>query len=73
MLVPPDIIRKVEPELAQLGADVLDPHIFDLITDAERNLPYIRGSGRNAFGRETTELVTGEGWRGLQAFGIERG
>lgn len=73
LLVPPEIVREVEPELAQLGADVLEPHIFDLITDAERNLPYIKGSGRNALGRETTELVTGEGWRGLQKFGIERG
>ncbi|CAK7271686.1 hypothetical protein SEPCBS57363_004750 [Sporothrix epigloea] len=71
--IPEDLRRQVEPELAQLGEDVLAPQIFDLITDAERNLPYLRGSGRNALGRPVSELVTGEGWRGLQAFGIERG
>ncbi|KJR89112.1 uncharacterized protein SPSK_06037 [Sporothrix schenckii 1099-18] len=73
LLIPADIRNEVEPEIAQLADDVLAPHIFDLITDAERNLPYLRGGGRNALGRPTSELVTGEGWRGLQAFGIERG
>ncbi|CAK7234768.1 hypothetical protein SCUCBS95973_009046 [Sporothrix curviconia] len=73
LLIPEDLRRQVEPELAQLGEDVLAPRIFDLVTDAERNLPYLRGSGRNALGRPTSELVTGEGWRGLQAFGMERG
>lgn len=73
MLIPPELRQQVEPEIAELGEDVLAPHIFDLVTDAERNLPYLRGGGRNAFGRSTSELVTGEGWRGLQAFGIERG
>ncbi|OAA59071.1 acyl-dehydrogenase domain containing protein [Niveomyces insectorum RCEF 264] len=72
-LVPPEVRQQVESELAQLGADVLAPQIFDYITDAERNLPYLRGSGRDAFGHPTSELVTGEGWRKLQAFGIERG
>ncbi|CAK7209576.1 hypothetical protein SBRCBS47491_000490 [Sporothrix bragantina] len=73
LLIPEDLRRQVEPELAQLGEDVLAPHIFDLVTDAERNLPYLRGGGRTALGRPTSELVTGEGWRGLQAFGMERG
>ncbi|CAK7200959.1 hypothetical protein SEUCBS139899_003659 [Sporothrix eucalyptigena] len=72
-LVPEHIRRQVEPEFAQLGEDVLAPYIFDYVTDAERNLPYLRGGGRNALGRPTSELVTGEGWRGLQAFGMERG
>ncbi|CAK7267363.1 hypothetical protein SEPCBS119000_002510 [Sporothrix epigloea] len=72
-LIPKDLRRQVEPELAQLGEDVLAPHIFELVTDAERNLPYLRGNGRNALGRPGSELVTGEGWRGLQAFGMERG
>ncbi|EFX01121.1 acyl-dehydrogenase domain containing protein [Grosmannia clavigera kw1407] len=73
LLVPADLRQQVEPELAQLGADVLEPRIFDYITDAERNLPYLRGGGHNAFGRPMSELVTGEGWRSLQAFGIEKG
>lgn len=31
------------------------------------------GSGRDAFGRRTDELVTGEGWRNLQTMGLKEG
>ena len=52
---------------------MLADHVFGWITDAERNKPYLKGGGRDAFGRPTSELVTGEGWRQLQDFGIRKG
>jgi len=63
----------VGPDFARFGDDVLSPAVFDWITDAERNLPYIRGSGRDAFGKLKSELVVTEGWRKLQDFGIQNG
>jgi hypothetical protein len=52
---------------------VLSDQIFTWITDAEHNKPYVKGSGRDAFGKWKGELVTGEGWRNLQDFGLSRG
>jgi hypothetical protein len=73
VFLPFSIITEVEAEVAALGRDVLADEVFDWITDAEHNKPYIKGSGRDAFGRLQTELVTGEGWRELQKFGLSRG
>lgn len=64
----------IEPELSVLGKRVLSQDIFDAITDSERNLPYLRGSGRDAFGQPRADsLVVTEGWTKLQNFGIENG
>ena len=73
MYLPPSVLQAVESDLAIFGDDVLSPDIFDWITDAERNLPYIRGSGRDAFGKPKSELVVTEGWRKLQEFGMSNG
>ncbi|KAK0635791.1 hypothetical protein B0T17DRAFT_587167 [Bombardia bombarda] len=73
LFLPPSVLDKIGPELAQLGDDVLTPQIFDWITDAEKNLPYLRGSGRDAFGKPRSELVVTEGWRKLQEFGLKNG
>ncbi|KAK8048763.1 acyl-CoA dehydrogenase family member 11 [Apiospora phragmitis] len=57
-----------------LGEEVLQPHIFDCVTDAEKNLPYIRGSGKNAFGQPvSSELVLSAGWKTLQNLGFTKG
>ncbi|TQN67092.1 Acyl-CoA dehydrogenase family member 11 [Colletotrichum shisoi] len=66
-------LPSVEVELAQLGEGVLSDRVFSWVTDPERNKPYLKGNGRDAFGRPTSELVVGEGWRGLQDFGIRKG
>lgn len=68
--------------------------MFRWVSDAERNVPFVRGrvrsrtrvspferagsdqvigSGRDAFGRRTDELVTSEGWRNLQKMGLKEG
>lgn len=73
MFLPSSILEKVGPEIEQLGQDVLSQQIFDWITDAEKNQPYLRGSGRDAFGKPKSELVVTEGWKKLQDFGLEKG
>ncbi|RFU80914.1 acyl- dehydrogenase [Trichoderma arundinaceum] len=73
LFLPFSVITEVEAEVAALGRDVLSDEVFAWITDAEHNKPYIKGSGRDAFGRLHGELVTGEGWRELQKFGLSRG
>lgn len=64
---------QVQGEVAQLGEDVLSDKVFAWVADAEKNTPYLAGHGRDIFGRPTSRLVLGEGWRSLQAFGIEKG
>ncbi|KAI0517541.1 very-long-chain acyl-CoA dehydrogenase [Xylaria bambusicola] len=74
LFLPADIARTVLPEISHLGDEVLQQQIFDWVTDAEKNHPYIAGRGRNAFGQPmSTRLVVTEGWRKLQAFSVEKG
>ncbi|KUJ07766.1 acyl-CoA dehydrogenase/oxidase C-terminal [Mollisia scopiformis] len=73
LFLPKEINETIAPDLSRLGREVLSKRIFDWVTDAERNVPYLKGSGRDAFGRQTSELVVTEGWRELQKFGIENG
>ncbi|GKT44907.1 acyl-CoA dehydrogenase family member 11 [Colletotrichum spaethianum] len=73
LFVPTHVIERVEVELAQFGEDVLSDQVFSWVTDSERHKPYLKGNGRDAFGRPISELVVGEGWRGLQDFGIRNG
>ncbi|KAK5987178.1 Acyl-CoA dehydrogenase family member 11 [Cladobotryum mycophilum] len=73
LFLPEKLAAECEPEVANLGEEVLSDQVFKWVSDAERNKPYIKGSGRDAFGRWVGELVTGEGWRELQRFGLSRG
>ncbi|KAF9766250.1 hypothetical protein IL306_001374 [Fusarium sp. DS 682] len=73
LFLPQHIVAQVQAELASLGDDVLSDQIFAWITDAEHNKPFLKGSGRDVFGQWRGDLVTGEGWRGLQNFGLSRG
>jgi hypothetical protein len=73
VFLPKSVIESITPELANFGDEILSKRIFDWVTDAERNVPYVRGGGRDAFGRRTSELVVSEGWRQLQNFGIANG
>jgi hypothetical protein len=66
------VVEELTPDLSNFGEKVISRMIFNWVTDAERNLPYIKGSGRDAFGHRTSELVVAEGWRELQKFGIEQ-
>jgi hypothetical protein len=60
--------------LEELGDKAIQPRIFDWVTDAEKNLPYVSGGGKNAFGQpQSSKLVLSEGWRRLQDVGFEIG
>ena len=67
------VATKKGPEIEALGEEVISDQIFAWVTDSERNKPYIKGNGRDSFGRFRGELVVGEGWRKLQEFGIRKG
>ncbi|KAK0671823.1 hypothetical protein QBC41DRAFT_269790 [Cercophora samala] len=73
LFLPSDVFDKITPDAAQLGQEVLSQQVFDWVTDAEHNQPYLRGNGRDSFGRPKSELVVGEGWRKLQDYGFEKG
>ena len=73
MFLPRSIINSVAPDLAGFGQEVLSKQILDWVTDAERDISYLKGEGRCAFGRRTSELIVTEGWRKLEAYGIEQG
>ncbi|KUI59063.1 Putative acyl-CoA dehydrogenase AidB [Cytospora mali] len=74
LFLPSSVKSAIEPELQDLGDKVLTTAIFDCISDAERNLPYLCGGGRDAFGQPRSDsLVVTEGWTNLQNFGIQNG
>lgn len=73
VFLPKQLARQVESEIAALGDEVLSDQVFTWVTDAEHNKPYLKGSGRDAFGNWKGDLVTGEGWRELQNFGLSHG
>jgi hypothetical protein len=73
VFVPSSVLKKVAPEIAEFGDEVLSDQAFNWVTDAETNQPYLRGNGRDVFGRPKTELITTEGWRQLQDFGFKKG
>ncbi|PVH71415.1 acyl-CoA dehydrogenase/oxidase C-terminal [Cadophora sp. DSE1049] len=71
--LPKPILDSVTVDFSKFGEEVLSKKVLDWITDAERNVPYLKGGGRDAFGRRTSELVVTEGWKRLQNFGIQNG
>ncbi|KAM3523130.1 hypothetical protein MY4038_008327 [Beauveria bassiana] len=73
LFLPKSVASQTQDEAAALGQDVLSDQVFTWVSDAYRNLPHIKGSGRSSFGHQTGELVTGEGWRELQNMGISKG
>ncbi|RFU80070.1 very-long-chain acyl- dehydrogenase [Trichoderma arundinaceum] len=46
LFLPAELRAQIEPEVAKLGWEVLTDRIFIWISDAERNKPFIKGSGR---------------------------
>ena len=70
MFLPAPVFDLIKPDLERFGERVLSKQVMDWIGDAERNSPFLRGSGYDSFGKRTDELVTGEGWKQLQAMSI---
>lgn len=73
VFLPKSVIAKTQDEVAELGQEVLSDKVLAWVSDAYRNVPHIKGSGRSSFGHQAGELVTGEGWRQLQNMGISKG
>ena len=73
VFLPRSILESVNPDFSRFGEDVLSKTVLDWVTDAERNVPYLKGGGRDAFGRRASELIVSEGWKRLQNFGIQNG
>jgi alkylation response protein AidB-like acyl-CoA dehydrogenase len=71
LFLPKEILDDVSPDLASFGAKVLSPQVLSWVLDAERNTPYVKTL--DSWGRRRDELITSEGWRNLQAFGIAEG
>lgn len=73
MFLTPEIEDAVSQDLTRLGDHALSKQVMQWVSDAERNQPYLRGSGYDTFGNRAESLVTSEGWRGLQALGFQEG
>ncbi|KAF4591890.1 acyl-CoA dehydrogenase [Ophiocordyceps camponoti-floridani] len=73
LFLPAHVQAATESEVSALGRRVLDDDVYSCISDAERNEPYVRGGGRDVFGRLSGEVVTAEGWRRLRDLGIAKG
>lgn len=73
VFLPRRIIKTTAEDISRFGDEVISKKVLDWVTDAERNTPYVKGSGRNSFGQRTDELVTTEGWRKLQELGLKEG
>lgn len=73
VFLPSSVLGETRPDIVQLGDDVLSEQIFDWVVDAEHSQPYLRGDGRDAFGKPKSELIVTEGWRKLQEFGYQKG
>ena len=73
VFLPQDIQDAIAPDLERFGNAVLSKKVLDWNSDAERNTPYLRGSGYDSFGVQADSLVTSEGWRCLQDMGFREG
>ena len=71
--LPKSVLQDVHAEFKRFGEEVLSKHVIDWVSDAERNLPYVKGSGYDSFGHRVDELVTSEGWKRLQELGLQHG
>ncbi|TKA78626.1 hypothetical protein B0A55_02680 [Friedmanniomyces simplex] len=68
----PDRVREeLIPELSTFSRLVLAPKITTWINDAEKNPPYVKHW--DSWGKRRDVLITSEGWRNLQALGIQEG
>ncbi|KAG9242254.1 very-long-chain acyl-CoA dehydrogenase [Calycina marina] len=73
LFLPIESRHVIAKDLERFGDEVMSPKVMDWVTDAERNVPYLKGSGRDAFGQRTDELVTSQGWKNLQRMGLKEG
>ena len=69
--VPESVKSSISNDLSIFGEVVLSPKILRWAADAESHPPEVHT--QNSWGHKTNDLVTSEGWRRLQDFGISEG
>ncbi|KAI9776502.1 MAG: hypothetical protein M1839_009536 [Geoglossum umbratile] len=69
--LPPRIFSAVHDDFSSFGDRVISRKILAWVADAEQNPPFVQT--HDAWGRRKDEIVTSEGWRGLQDLGIAEG
>ncbi|KAK3620825.1 hypothetical protein LTR56_023157 [Elasticomyces elasticus] len=69
--IPDSFLKQVLPQLEAFGKEAVSPQINELISDAERQQPYIKD--RNVWGGKVNRLVTSTGWKELGKFGARNG
>ncbi|KAK4895090.1 hypothetical protein LTR27_006696 [Elasticomyces elasticus] len=61
--IPEPFLKQVLPQLEAFGKEAVSPQINELISDTERQQPYIKD--RNVWGGKVNRLVTSTGWKEL--------
>ncbi|KAK5724255.1 hypothetical protein LTR15_004299 [Elasticomyces elasticus] len=69
--IPEPFLKQVLPQLEAFGKEAVSPQVNELISDAERQQPYIKD--RNVWGGKVNRLVTSTGWKELGKFGARNG
>ncbi|KAK5729357.1 hypothetical protein LTR17_011987 [Elasticomyces elasticus] len=64
--IPEPFLKQVLPQLEAFGKEAVSPQINELISDAERQQPYIKD--RNVWGAKVNRLVTSTGWKELESY-----
>jgi len=71
--LPETILRSIQPDLERFGEEAVSDETNDLISNAERQPPYVKT--RNVWGDKyaSDRLVTSQGWKELGRWGVRNG
>ena len=71
--LPGNLLHKIKPRLETFGEEAISDRTNELISNAEREQPYVKS--RNVWGEKYPydKLVTSEGWKQLGRWGIRNG
>ena len=71
--LPPGILQAVEPQLTKFASEAISDEVYEWISNAEREQPYVKT--RNVWGAQYPfdRLVTSNGWKQLGKWGSRNG
>lgn len=71
--LPAQVLHTVQPRLVKFGEEAVSDRVNELISNAERQPPYVKT--RNVWGEKYAydRLVTSQGWKELGAWGAKNG
>lgn len=70
LFLSPEIKKRAERELSELGDAAISEQVLNWVADAERFTPHVRHY--DAYGKNRDELVTSQGWKYLWQIGISQ-